>query len=55
MVRLLASDFVATDASGSAGFALVLTLNRLTHDTVSLVWENEGGRWSIARVLPVVH
>ena len=54
-VPVLASDFVATDASGRPGFALVLTLNRLTHDTVSIVWENSGARWSVTRLLPMVH
>lgn len=54
-VPLLATDFVATDASGAPGYALVLTLNRLTHDTLCLVWESVGGRWSITRLLPMVH
>jgi hypothetical protein len=54
-VPLLATDFVPTDVSGSPGYALVLTLNRLTHDTVCIVWESIAGRWSITRLLPMVH
>jgi hypothetical protein len=54
-VPLLVTDFVATNVSGGRGFALVLTLNGLTHDTIGVVWEHVDGRWSITRLLPIVH